>query len=424
MSNLENKAQHLSPGSVWESLRGSRFTVLAVTNLTVATDENAPKRRRELFPLSVVFLNEENDIFSCNAESFLKAYDFVYNDEVVDNYMSQVYAANVGELGPVDRKKIEEEQKKQVSARDEETGTTLAQQMLGAKYNIKFLPTSEEVKPMLTSEALAEALTSYSVSLDSTGNRFYKFVFATNHVVNHSTLNATFNPEVYGEEENTYQKFTIESDLGVKDEIAWNTYCGLSLEVINQESFIALILADLSEAEPVVEAEPEKEASLEDELARLEAHVAATDKVESSVENAEHPVAEEPVTEEKPATEEPVAETVTEVQPQVVQEELPTEAPIEVVDEATVTITASEPAAHQVIESQGEDLNLDDNDLVMEPATTATESSAADVLENEQGAEPQVEEATVITADEDTPHTLRAQLATTLAKQILSNQNK
>lgn len=419
MSNLENKAQHLSPGSVWESLRGSRFTVLAVTNLTVATDENAPKRRRELFPLSVVFLNEENDIFSCNAESFLKAYDFVYNDEVVDNYMSQVYAANVGELGPVDRKKIEEEQKKQVSASNEETGTTLAQQMLGAKYNIKFLPTSEEVKPMLTSEALAEALTSYSVSLDSTGNRFYKFVFATNHVVNHSTLNATFNPEVYGEEENTYQKFTIESDLGVKDEIAWNTYCGLSLEVINQESFIALILADLSEAEPVVEDEPEKEASLEDELARLEAHVAATDKVESSVENAE-----QPVTEEKPATEEPVVETVTEVQPQVVQEELPTEAPIEVVDEATVTITASEPAAQQVIESQGEDLNLDDNDLVMEPATTATESSAADVLENEQGTEPQVEEATVITADEDTPHTLRAQLATTLAKQILSNQNK
>lgn len=413
MSNLENKAQHLSPGSVWESLRGSRFTVLAVTNLTVATDENAPKRRRELFPLSVVFLNEENDVFSCNAESFLKAYDFVYNDEVVDNYMSQVYAANVGELGPVDRKKIEEEQKKQVSARDEETGTTLAQQMLGAKYNIKFLPTSEEVKPMLTSEALAEALTSYSVSLDSTGNRFYKFVFATNHVVNHSTLNATFNPEVYGEEENTYQKFTIESDLGVKDEIAWNTYCGLSLEVINQESFIALILADLSEAEPVVEDEPEKEASLEDELARLEARVAATDKVESNVENAEQPVAEEPK-----------VETVTEVQPQVVQEELPTEAPIEVVDEATVTIAASEPAAQQVIEPHGEDLNLDDNDIVMEPAPTATESSAADVLENEQGTEPQVEEATVITADEDTPHTLRAQLATTIAKQILSNQNK
>lgn len=419
MSNLENKAQHLSPGSVWESLRGSRFTVLAVTNLTVATDENAPKRRRELFPLSVVFLNEENDIFSCNAESFLKAYDFVYNDEVVDNYMSQVYAANVGELGPVDRKKIEEEQKKQVSAKNEETGTTLAQQMLGAKYSIKFLPTSEEVKPMLTSEALAEALTSYSVSLDSTGNRFYKFVFATNHVVNHSTLNATFNPEVYGEEENTYQKFTIESDLGVKDEIAWNTYCGLSLEVVNQESFIALILADLNEAEPVVEDEPEKEASLEDQLARLEVHVAASNKVEGN----EQPVAEEPKVESEPTTEEPVVETLTEVQPQVVQEELPTEAPIEVVDEATATITASEPAAQQV-ESQSEDLNLDDNDLVMEPATAVTESSAADVLENEQGAKPQVEDATVITADENTPHTLRAQLATTLAKQILSNQNK
>lgn len=408
MSNLESKAQHLSPGSVWESLRGSRFTVLAVTNLTVATDENAPKRRRELFPLSVVFLNEENDIFSCNAESFLKAYDFVYNDEVVDSYMSQVYAANVGELGPVDRKKIQQEQKKQVSAKNEETGTTLAQQMLGAKYSIKFIPTSEEVEPVLTSEALAEALTSYSVSLDSTGNRFYKFVFATNHVVNHSTLNATFNPEVYGEEENTYQKFTIESDLGVKDEIAWNTYCGLSLEVMNQESFIALILADLSETESQVE--PKKEASLEDEIARLEAHMLAVNSTES---------------EEVPEPEEPVEESdsvVDTIEPQevVAQEVLPTEAPIEVVDEATVTIASNEPAALQVIESQGEDLNLDDNDLIMEPTTVSTESSAADVLEDEQGSQPQVEEATVITADEDTPHTLRAQLATTLAKQILS----
>lgn len=412
MSNLENKAQHLSPGSVWESLRGSRFTVIAVTNLTVATDDNAPKRRRELFPLSVVFLNEENDIFSCNVESFLKAYSFVYTDEVVDSYMSQVYAANVGELGPVNRKKIEQEQKKQISAKNEETGVTLAQQMLGAKYSIKFISTSEEVQPVLTSEALAEALTSYSVSLDSTGDRFYKFVFATNYVVNHSTLNATFNPEVYGEEENTYQKFTIESDLGVKDEIAWNTYCGLSLEVVNQESFIALILADLSEAEPHSEpqVESEKETSLEDELARLEAHTVATDITESE-QVVEH---EEPV-------EEPDSETYT-IEPQeVVQEELPTEAPIEVVDEATIAVEHNEPVTPQVIESQGEDLNLDDNDLAMEPVST--ESSAADVLEKEQGSQSEVEEATVITADENTPHTLRAQLATTLAKQILSKNN-
>ena len=415
MSNLENKAQHLSPGSVWESFRGSRFTVLAVTNLTVATDENASKRRPELFPLSVVLLNEENDIFSCNAESFLKAYDFVYNDEVVDNDMSQVYAANVGELGPVDRKKIKQEQKNQVSAKNEETGTTLAQQMLGAKYGIKFIPTSEEVELVLTSEALAEALTSYSVSLDSTGNRFYKFVFATNNVVNHSTLNATFNPEVYGEEENTYQKFIIESDLGVKDEIAWNTYCGLSLEIINQESFIALILADLSEPEPQVEpqAEPEKEVSLEDKLASFEASAHTASNTES---------------EEAMKPEEPVEESNSEVdttEPQeVVQEELPTEAPIELVDEATVTIASKEPSNEpttpQVIESQGEDLNLDDNDLVTQPAAVSTEGSAADVLEDEQGSQPKAEEASVITADEDTPHTLRAQLATTLAKQILS----
>lgn len=413
MSNLENKAQHLSPGSVWESLRGSRFTVLAVTNLTVATDDNAPKRRRELFPLSVVFLNEENDIFSCNAESFLKAYDWVYNDEVVDSYMSQVYAANVGELGPVDRKKIEEEQKKQITAKTEEEGATLAQQMLGAKYIIKFIAATEDAKIMLTSDALAEALTSYSVTLDSTGNRFYKFVFATNQVVNHSTLNATFNPEVYGEEENTYQKFTIESDLGLKDEIAWNTYCGLSLEVINKESFIALTLADLSDGEQgTVEPQEENPASLEDELSRFEAHVAATQNDADSKE--ETSTAEDVESEEAVET----------VQPEVVQEELPTEAPIEVVDEAAITVTPTEPSTPQVIESEGEDLNLDNSDLVTEPVSTQPEYGADAVEETQQGTEPQVEKSSVIVADEDTPHTLRAQLATTLAKQILTNQNK
>lgn len=412
MSNLENKAQHLSPGSVWESLRGSRFTVLAVTNLTVATDENAPKRRRELFPLSVVFLNEENDIFSCNAESFLKAYDWVYNDEVVDSYMSQVYAANVGELGPVDRKKIEKEQKK-ITAKTEEDGATLAQQMLGAKYIIKFIAATEDAKIMLTSDALAEALTSYSVTLDSTGNRFYKFVFATNQIVNYSTLNATFNPEVYGEEENTYQKFTIESDLGLKDEIAWNTYCGLSLEVINKESFIALTLADLSDAEQgTVEPQEENPASLEDELSRLEAHVAET---QNDVDSKEETSTAEDVESE---------EAVETVQPEVVQEELPTEAPIEVVDEAAITVTPAEPSTPQVIESESEDLNLDNSDLVTEPVSTQPEYAADVVEETQQSVEPQVEKSSVIVADEDTPHTLRAQLATTLAKQILTNQNK
>lgn len=409
MSNLEKKAQHLSPGSVWESLRGSRFTVLAITNLTVATDENASARRRELFPLSVVFLNEENDIFSCNAESFLKAYEWVYNDDVVDSYMSQVYAANVGELGPVERKKIEEEQKKSITAKSEkDEGATLAQQMLGAKYTIKFVPTSQEADILLSSEALAEALTSYSVTLDSTGNRFYKFVFATNSVVNYSTLNATFNPEVYGEEENTYQKFAIESDLGVKDEIAWNTYCGLSLEVINHESFIALTLADLSDEEEsaVHEAvEASEPVSLEDELSRLEAHVVNAENVSTEEESVETEVSD-------------VNEQVEPTEVQVVQEELPTQAPIEVIDEALVTPTAETAPSEEADVEEEEDLDLDKEDLVVEQA------SAADVVEDTQMRESEVQKAEVITADEDTPHTLQAQLATTLAKQILTKQNK
>lgn len=417
MSNLEKKAQNLSPGSVWESLRGSRFTVIAVSNIAVATDENASKRKRELFPLSVVFLNEENDVFSCNAESFLKAYEFVYQDDVVDSYISQVYAANIGELGPVDRKKIEKEQKKSVAAKTEDAETSLAQQMLGAKYSIKFIPTSEK-NPILTSESLTQALTSYSVNLDSTGTRFYKFVFATNHVVNHSTLNATFNPEVYGDEENTYQKFMIESDLGVKDEIAWNTYCGLSLEIINQESFIALTLADIAESSEEVK-EESKVASFEEELSRIQGSNVVNPETETIEPEPETEEVSNVETSEEPEKLDEIdeVEDIEEVKPEQVQEELPTEAPIEVVEDVKEVQTS------QAEESESEDLDLDNEDDLV-TGSFPNLSSAADVLEKEQNKEDEPEESAMIGASEDTPHTMRDQLASALAKQILSNQNK
>ena len=418
MSNLEKKAQNLSPGSVWESLRGSRFTVIAVSNIAVATDENASKRKRELFPLSVVFLNEENDVFSCNAESFLKAYEFVYQDDVVDSYISQVYAANIGELGPVDRKKIEKEQKKSVAAKTEDAETSLAQQMLGAKYSIKFIPTSEK-NPILTSESLAQALTSYSVNLDSTGTRFYKFVFATNHVVNHSTLNATFNPEVYGDEENTYQKFMIESDLGVKDEIAWNTYCGLSLEIINQESFIALTLADIAESSEEVK-EESKVASFEEELSRIQGSNVVNPEPETETVKPETEEVSNVETSEEPEKLDEIDEIdeIEEVKPEQVQEELPTEAPIELVEDVKEVQTS------QAEESESEDLDLDNEDDDIVTGSFPKLASAADVLEKEQNKEDEPEESAMIGASEDTPHTMRDQLASALAKQILSNQNK
>lgn len=412
MSNIterevQKKAELLGPGSVWESTRGSRYTVLAVTNLAIASRETSSLRQRELFPISVVFLNEDNEIFSCEVDRFLRMYDWVYNDDVIDTYISQVYAANAGELGPVDRKRIEKEQKeKAVMAADEESAT-LAQQMLGGKYTIKFLPTTKDVKPLLSSEALAEALTSYSVNLDSTGARFYKFVFATNSVVDQRTISKTFNPEEYGDEENTYQKFTIESDIGVKDEIAWNTYCGISLEIINHESFIALTLADTVEGtqqeEPVQEENP---VDIEDELARLQSHIEESKKGEEP--SDETTVEAEQVAEEDATTDVVEADAVE-------QEPLPTEAPIEVV--ATDNVQEAQPA---VIEATSEDLNLDNNDLVVDQ--TSTESSAADVVEEVQ--EDVVKASEEVTADLEIPHTLSSQLANTLAKQLIAHRVK
>ena len=85
MSSIEKKAERLSPGSVWESVGGSRYTVLAITNLSIAVDENASARQKEIFPTSVVFLNEENEIFSCDAERFLRMYQWLYYDKLIDS---------------------------------------------------------------------------------------------------------------------------------------------------------------------------------------------------------------------------------------------------------------------------------------------------------------------------------------------------
>ena len=413
MSSIEKKAERLSPGSVWESVGGSRYTVLAITNLSIAVDENASARQKEIFPTSVVFLNEENEIFSCDAERFLRMYQWLYYDKLIDSCMSQVYAANLGELGPVDRKKIEIEQER-ASKQDKNEEVTLAEQMLGGKYTIQFIPVSEESKPLVGSDALSQSLASYSVTLDSTGAHFYKFLFAINPVVNSATLNQVFNPEVSGEVD-TYQKFIIESDFGIRDEIDWNTYCGLSLEVVNHESFLCLTLANI----------PEEEEE-EDEDEGEEVNSTMVDAPEVSSEEAVQEIEEVPTEEENEGgvsavTEESVAsmeaddnesstaegitpvveddqssfnESADEVDVKSENEVLPTDANLEIVSTENVSVT--------------NDLELDD-----QVTDLCEESLPEENIEKNE-----------VAADPETPHTLSAQLANAIAKKVIVEGGK
>lgn len=426
--DIEKKLGHLVPGAVWESARGNRYTVIGLSNITVEMNERASVRQHELFPLSVVFLNEENDFFSCRADAFISAYEYVYLDTVVADYVKQLMLANNGELGPIKRAKIEKAQKKPEKKVE---GATLAEQMLGSKYTLEFVPMVEGGRPLLTSNTLADALTSYSVTLDSTGSRFYKLIFATSRLVNLDTLNTTFNPDVYGDEENTYQKFILVSDAGLKDEIEWNTFCGISLEIQQHESFLAVTLANVveteTEAEPQVEEEP---LDINEALRRTEQAIGATIENETADETVDVLAAE--VAENETESEQEAEPETEQADPVVI--DLPTEAPIELVTQgeeasqfvvnpqaqgsisatakpeqvASVTVPHSTdtPVQVQPVADAAPDLDLDEQDLVTEDLP-----ETAEVVRTTK---------TEVAADHDTPHTLNAQLASALAKQLLN----
>lgn len=407
MSSIEKKAERLSPGSVWESVGGSRYTVLAITNLSIAVDENASARQKEIFPTSVVFLNEENEIFSCDAERFLRMYQWLYYDKLIDSCMSQVYAANLGELGPVDRKKIEIEQER-ASKQDKNEEVTLAEQMLGGKYTIQFIPVSEDSKPLVGSEALSQSLASYSVTLDSTGAHFYKFLFAINPVMNSATLNQVFNPEVSGEVD-TYQKFIIESDFGIKDEIDWNTYCGLSLEVVNHESFLCLTLANIPEEE---EEEDEGE----------EVNSTVVDAPEVSSEEVVQEIEEVPAEEENedvaPAvTEEPVASMEADDNESSSGESI---TPVVEDDQSSFNESADEVDSKSENEILPTDANLEI--VSTENASVANDLELDDQVTNVS--EESLPEKNEVAADPETPHTLSAQLANAIAKKVIVEGGK
>lgn len=428
--DIEKKLGHLVPGAVWESARGNRYTVIGLSNITVEMNERASARQHELFPLSVVFLNEENDFFSCRADAFISAYEYVYLDTVVADYVKQLMLANNGELGPINRAKIEKAQKKPEKKVE---GATLAEQMLGSKYTLEFVPMVEGGRPLLTSNTLADALTSYSVTLDSTGSRFYKLIFATSRLVNLDTLNTTFNPDVYGDEENTYQKFILVSDAGLKDEIEWNTFCGISLEIQQHESFLAVTLANVVESEPEAESEPQVEEEaldINEALRRTEQAIGATIENEP-VDSVTDALAAEVVENETESEQEAEPET-EQADPVVI--DLPTEAPIELVTQgeegsqfvvnpqaqgsisatakpeqvASVAVPHSTdtPVQVQPVTDAAPDLDLDEQDLVTEDLPETAEVVRTTTTE--------------VAADHDAPHTLNAQLASALAKQLLN----
>lgn len=245
----DDKIKHLSQGSVWSNKHGHLYTVLAVTNISIHETEHS-ERQREVFPLCVVFLNSENDIFSCDAERFLRMYEYEENNNQVDECMNNVYRANIGELDIEDEEEDEisivdseesendedgqiEEEIAKLEVEPKKTEVSLAEQMVKSELPFEFF--TDVADPIISPEDLTSALCGYSEYVDFGGTHFHKFLFNANSAVNIDSLTTAFSHE--------YSKAVISSVLCGSVELTWNVFCNATVEFHNATQQLVVIVA-------------------------------------------------------------------------------------------------------------------------------------------------------------------------------------
>lgn len=319
MKNSE-KAKHLVQGSVWVNKKGRQYTVLAVSNISVHENENSSERQLETFPLCVIFLNSENDVFSLDVDKFIKVYEYDSDNENVDICMNNVFDANVGKYKPEDVEEIAVEDIEIDASSEEDLESESDIHKFKTEQNEESVEVAEE-KPVIESatesevklpfdfesngepfpimiDELKTSLCGYSEYVDGTGNHFHKFLFTPSENVTIKNLRTAFDPEVKG----AYYSAVINySEEPIS--IEWNTLCNVTVEYHNSGVQIVVIVANENE-------------------------FAAVDAIEPNEESVE------------PSA---VNENLANIAPSIVSSgtDLPTEAPIEVVDN-TPKVTWSE----------------------------------------------------------------------------------
>ena len=338
--NIDDLARYLVEGSIWQSRQGKTYTVLFVCNLAVG------QKLRERFVPTVVFLNSESDVFSLDCETFLRMYSFVEVNEAMASNLDRIYLCNEGKLEveepDVDSfiDEIEAEQKpepapvvqpqppvqqaqpaKAEPAKAESVEVNLAEQ-IAKSYLIDFVPGKgvQAIGP----QDLVNAFVGYQSYIDSQGGLFHKLYFTPSVNIIAYTLNRTFNPSVYGDEENSYE--LIHLNTGHSDfDIKWNAFGSVLTELVNGVEYFVVVLADMpeeaTEAEPVTEEvteQPRVEPEIIDNPSEIESALADSSDSDQVADVSEMPqeANAEPVTEHEMAeTEQPTeveATTVTE----------------------------------------------------------------------------------------------------------------
>lgn len=367
MKNINEKAVHLVEGSVWQNKHGKTYTVLFVSNVTVN------QKLVDRFIPSVTFINAEGAVFTLDCDSFLRAYQWVEDNDLMMNCIEQVYKCNAGELDNTvdDTDKFIDELEQEVGTEEseqpeaEETepaeqpvqehqGPTLAEQLV-KPFIVDFVT---EGNPALSKQELAQAFEGYSSYMDSRGVMFHKLMFSVRDNVIAYTLNQTFNPSVYKDEQNGYD--SIHLNTGHVDfDIMWNAFGYVGAEVINGCEYLVVVLAnepqemlESAEAPEVPEVQPEVHAESAEEPSEVEeqddgssielVNVEPVEEPEET-ETAEHEEAE-PVHQEQPVEEPKIIahlasplDGIQVIHTEPAQQEQPVEEPIEInVDDVKV----------------------------------------------------------------------------------------
>ena len=320
MKNIDQKAAHLIEGSVWQNKHGKTYTVLFVSNVTVN------RKLAERFIPSVTFINSDGAVFTLDCDSFLRAYHWVEDNSMMVTCIEQVYKCNAGELDYVDPNEFVNELEQEVGTEEpevedaqdseqlndvvEQQGPTLAEQLV-KPFIVDFVT---EGNPALSKQELAQAFEGYSSYMDSCGVMFHKLMFSVRDNVIAYTLNQTFNPSVYKDEQNGYD--SIHLNTGHVDfDIMWNAFGYVGAEVINGCEYLVVVLAN--EPQEMLDTMTVEEVQPEEEQAQHEAP-----EVVQATENAPTEVVEPTVTVEA-ESEQPEEQPQEQVQEQVVE---PTES--------------------------------------------------------------------------------------------------
>lgn len=364
MKNIDQKAAHLIEGSVWQNKHGKTYTVLFVSNVTVN------RKLAERFIPSVTFINSDGAVFTLDCDSFLRAYHWVEDNSMMVTCIEQVYKCNAGELDYVDPNEFVNELEQEVGTEEpevedaqdseqlndvvEQQGPTLAEQLV-KPFIVDFVT---EGNPALSKQELAQAFEGYSSYMDSRGVMFHKLMFSVRDNVIAYTLNQTFNPSVYKDEQNGYD--SIHLNTGHVDfDIMWNAFGYVGAEVINGCEYLVVVLAN--EPQEMLDTMTVEEVQPEEEQAQHEAP-----EVVQATENAPTEVVEPTVTVEA-ESEQPEEQPQEQVQDQVVEPTAPDEpkviahlaSPLDGIQVIHSGVHVAQPEEPQEVE-QPIEINVDD----------------------------------------------------------------